>query len=209
MTTKSKEQLLDELEELGYTRTGRKRRSDIGKSRDYTPSSKPRADKGRKREIYNKTAAHYRRVFTTFITAHTTETGDNLSRDANDIFAPQVTHYFKEVAGRNDSSYRSSVKRANHPEELRWRWWMQEYREADEASQPVWTLRLCNHYFIKPEDIMDWTYREWAWAYYNEISGHPNRFVSNPKIISYDDYLSSSYGYPPLDNEGEIVWPKH
>ena len=204
MTTKSKEQLLDELEELGYTRTGRKRRSDIGKSRDYTPSSKPRADKGRKREIYNKTAAHYRRVFTTFITAHTTETGDNLRELMISLLLEPIISKRLPVG----MIAVIVVKRANHPEELRWRWWMQEYREAD-ASQPVWTLRLCNHYFIKPEDIMDWTYREWAWAYYNEISGHPNRFVSNPKIISYDDYLSSSYGYPPLDNEGEIVWPKH
>ena len=89
------------------------------------------------------------------------------------------------------------LKRANHPGT-----WLDA---GEKATQPV----ACNHYFIKPEDIMDWTYREWAWAYYNEISGHPNRFVSNPKIISYDDYLSSSYGYPPLDNEGEIVWPKH
>ena len=75
--------------------------------------------------------------------------GDTLTRDANMIFPPNTTHFYKPVhvkastyldkktgirQQRNEYSYVTSRERPNHPEELRWRWWYREYKNAEIPS---------------------------------------------------------------------------
>ena len=176
-----KEDLLKQVSELGYDpSTGRKRRSDIGKPRHNV---KPRSDKGVTRDKYvTDTASYNKGLFQrTLVAARNPDgDGDSLIRDANMIFPPNITNFYKEVKVTNPNketySYRSSVRRANHPEEQRWSWWFKELREANSnAAKQRWVDKICKWYFIRPEDIDLWTYGEWAWCYFNVIAGHFNR----------------------------------
>ena len=210
MTNKS--QLLNELEGLGIRADGRKIRGDKGKPRKpyVKHTSAPRADAGKKRDSYNtQSAQHNRRIFEQFIRAHTNQvTGDDLTRDANMIFPPNVDSYYKTVKGKN-GTYKSSVKRANHPEYLRWKWYFAEYQEAkDEVEKFKWIQQICLWYFILPKDIDNWTYDEWAWCYYSYIAGEENRNKWHKKILSYDDFLKGKYGQIVFDGNGDIVWDR-
>lgn len=199
-----KDKLLAELEELGVHPSGRKVRADKGQSRNnYKRSGAPRSDLGQSRETYTKTAAYHKKIFNTFLRGHTNPdgTGDNLMRDPNGIFPPNVTNYFKVTISRG-MMYKTSTKRRNHPELLRWQWWMAEYKE----NSSEWVNRICKWYFIKPEDIELWTYTEWAWAYVKAISSRDNRATPTPIILSYNDYLDGVYGMPKFDDKGETIW---
>jgi len=211
---KTKDELLQELEALGIGKTGRKLRTDKSQSRgSYTRSSQARADKGQSRANYVKTAAHYKQAFASFILAHTTETGDLLTRDSNEIFPPQITNYYKLITTKTGLSYRSSVKRINHPELLRWRWWFMEWADAvNTATKDMWTTRICDWYFIKPEDLEVWTYEEWSWAYYTQIGGRYNRLIElrmGRIILSYESSMNGEYGIPERDKNGDIIWSNY
>lgn len=203
--SKTHEELLAELEELGITKTGRKVRSDKGQPREsYVRSLIPRADKGLARKQYVQTPAYYKNLFNRFIETHAGEY-DSLQRDDNLIFPPQITSYYKKITKPDGSTYRSSVVRDNHPEQLRWQWWFSELEAA--ADKTYWMNRICDWYFIKPEDIDAWTYVEWSWAYYYRIAGHQNRYnVEHKAILSYDAYLAGKYAFPEMDDKGNIVW---
>ena len=202
---KTKDELIATLKELGIGETGRKIRTDAGKQREhYVRTDKPREDKGKIRVNYNKTALYYVNMFTSFIKVHSRENGDELSRDDNLIFPPEITNYYKLCTPPGRMPYRASVRRPNHPESLRWRWWFAELNEA--VDKTVWTKRICDWYFIKPEDLEAWTYDEWSWAYYTQIAGHQNRMVPDKIILSYEDYLSGKYTMPTLDEEANIIW---
>jgi len=208
MAEKTRQQLLDELEEelkkQGIGKTGRKLRSDAGQLRGkYQRSDKPRADAGKPRTDYNKTPIHHKNIFTTFIAAHTNENGDELGRDSNLIFPPQVTNYYRLISVAGRLPYYTSVKRGIHPEAMRWRWWFAEFEAATDKT--LWTKRICDWYFIKPEDLGAWTFDEWSWAYYTQIGGHQNR-VPERIILSYEEFLKGKYTMPTLDAEGDIIW---
>lgn len=203
--SKTREELLEELKQRGINENGRKMRADKGKTRErYTRTDKPREDKGKPRVTYNKTALYYKNMFTSFIEVHSTQSGDSLSRDENLIFPPEITNYYKLCAPPGRMPYRASVRRPNHPESLRWRWWFTELEEASDKT--LWTKRICDWYFIKPIDLEAWTYDEWSWAYYTQIAGHENRMVLDKIILSYDDYLAGKYTKPTLDDEANIIW---
>lgn len=213
---KSKDELLKELQALGVRSDGRKIRSDKGKSRPkynrlHTP---PRSDKGFSRPHYSKEGPRYHeRIFTQFITAHVDPTGfgDNLTRDTNMIFPPHITSYYKLITRVDGTTYRSSVRRRNHPEELRWNWFMAEYRH----NPKDWEELVCNWYFITKEDLRYgmWTYNEWAWSYVNAISGHPNRVqdgVESHMVVTllYDAFAEGAYGQIQYDDNGLVDWSK-
>lgn len=205
---KSKAELLAELEELGVHKDGRKVRTDKGSSRQpYARTNLSRADKGVPRDDYTVTPKVHQRIFTTFLSAHLTPDGmgDNLTRDINGIFPPNVTSYYKIVKRADGTTYMSSTKRRNHPEQLRWNWWMAEY----EADPEGWAKRITDWYSIQEHEISMWTYNEWAWAYVDAIGGHPNHH-SNPNriILSYEHYLNGFYGYPKYDEKGDLIWTK-
>lgn len=242
MVEDKKEQLLNELAQLGQHQSGRKVRSDKGKSRgiyaprsdigqsrgQYAPRQSSRSDKGKsrgqyasrsdigqsrgqyasrsdigsKRDGYSKKASFHKKAFQQFLLSNTTEYGDTLFRDANMIFPPNITNYYKRVTTKTGQSYRSSVSRKNHPELLRWRWWFAEWLEAgSHEEKKVWTDKICDWYFIHSDELDLWTYNEWAWAYYKTINGNPNR--GNDRII-----LSYGIEIPTYDEKGEMIWPK-
>lgn len=200
----NRDELLKELKELGVHESGRKVRADKGQSRgDYKRSGIPRADAGQARESYVRSAAYHNKIFNTFLRAHLAPdgNGDNLMRDVNGIFPPNITNYFKMTASRG-IHYKSSIKRRNHPELLRWQWWMAEFDESPDQ----WRDRISKWYFIKPDEITSWTYTEWAWAYVTAISSHNNRGIPEPIILSYEDYLDGRYGMPTFDEKGDTIW---
>lgn len=207
---KTRQELLDQLEEelrkQGIGKTGRKLRSDAGKPRgSYNRSEKPRADKGQPRFKYSKTPLYYKNAFVAFIAAHSNaaDNNDELARDANLIFPPHITNYYKLCTPPGRLPYRASVRRASHPESLRWRWWFSELYAA--IDKTAWTKRICDWYFIDPQDLDAWTYDEWSWAYYTQIGGHDNRHTDRI-TLSYQAYLDGIYGRPVLDNEANIIW---
>lgn len=219
---KTKADLLKELASLGvHPTSGRKVRADKGKTHNY--SSLPRADKGKKREKYSQTSpAYLKKVFFDLLRKNTPEElgeGDQLVRDANMIFPPNVTHYYKTVTVRERMTidkrtgnsvqrpaytYKSSQPKKSHPEELRWRWYFAEYRNNPEE----WLQRICDWYFIYPHDIDMWTYPEWAYSYVSQINGHPNRKPYEQQILSYDEFAAGKYGKISYTSKGEIIWPK-
>lgn len=204
--------LLKELKELGVHESGRKVRIDKGKTHDMTNEPrKVRTDKGTKRAKYNKhTPAFNRKIFETLISTNFNfDTGDDmLQRDDNGIFPPHITHHYKKVTKKgNEYSYKSSQRRANHPEQLRWRWWMSEYENSKGKERERWATHIHNWYFIVEADFLVWTYEEWAWAYYTQIAGHRN----NPRlddyiVLYYDHYLAGDYGRPERDENDDIIW---
>ena len=207
-----KEILLRELEELGISRSGRKIRSDKGKTHGYVRvATGPRPDKGVTRPGYRTdTPGYHKKLFDQYIRAHTDLAlgeGDDLVRDPNLLFPPQVTNFYKKVTSKDSRDYRSSQRRKNHPEELRWNWFMAEYMNAVGTQKTVWRNRVCAWYFILPEDLDIWTYKEWSWSYVNAIAGHPNR-IGDPTIILYNDYARGKWGLPNYDHNGNIVWTK-
>lgn len=225
MEYKTKIDLLKELEELGQHPSGRKVRSDKNTT-GIRKLTKTRRDKGTRRESYSKdTAGYAKRQFNAFIRSHKDPNGegDTLTRDVNMIFPPNTTHYYKPITvkattildkrtnttqQREGYTYQSSRRRPNHPEKLRWTWFFRELREAttDEQKQ-YWTNKICQWYFIRPDQLHDWTYTEWAWEYVHVIGGHPNRHPDNI-ILNYDDYLLGLHGIPTFDLNDNIVWPK-
>lgn len=207
---KTREELLAELGKLTHP-DGRKVRSDRGLPRQsYKKRSGERIDKGQPREVYSTEGPGYhKRLFTQFISLHLDPSGvgDTLTRDVNMIFPPHVTSFYKLVRPKNAPAYRSSVKRKNHPEELRWNWFMAEYK----ADPVKWEDIVSDWYFITPEDLRLglWTYNEWAWAYTEAIDGHENRISDHNKVILlYDAFAEGAYGYVKYDNKGDIVWKK-
>lgn len=205
---KDKDQLLTELNQLGLHPSGRKIRSDKGKP--HTPSRQPRSDQGQNRQDYTTSgSAHNKRVFQTFLLSHSGPSGDDLIRDTNMIFPPHITSYFKIVKSRLGQTYSSSVKRQNHPEQLRWRWWFSELQSANnQTDKDYWTKHICDWYFIYQYDLSFWTYSEWAYAYHTQIAGHPNRTPHDRIMLSYTDYLDGLYGIPTYDDKGEVIWSK-
>lgn len=205
---KSKDDLLKELKELGVHPSGRKVRADVGGSHErLVIASKPRKDKGKSRGSYTKTAAYHRRIFNTYVEAHITEFGDNLTRDVNEIFPPNVDSYYKLITTKDGQTYRSSVKRRNHPEYLRWQWWMAELAEAKTLEEKLkWENLITKWYFIRQEDLLFWTYYEWSFAYFKKINGQPNRYVADRVILNYDEFLYGFYGTPKYDNKGDLIY---
>ena len=199
---KDKDELLKQLELLGIDpdKKVRKPRSDAGLPRGIY---KPRSDKGKQRGSYINTAAKYKAVYDRMLNSHFTGEGaDNLTRDKNDIFPPDITRYYKHFTG-TDRDYVASTNKTAHLEQARWRWLMAEYNE-DPAQ---WRAHIAKWYFIKEDEIDLWMYTEWAWAYVNHIGGLANRLIEEPLILSYQDYLAGKYnGYPEFDERGEIIW---
>lgn len=196
-----KQELLKQLKELGVHPDGRKVRSDLGQSRgSYTPSTKPRTDKGKQRKHYDTTSPRYhKKRFQDILRFHTNEylgLGDHLVRDANLIFPPTTTNKFKTITVperiRPDGtiipgySYKSSVAKGYHPEELRWTWFFAEYEQAPtQKDKDEWLRKICRWYFIKPEEIDLWNYQLWATEYTTHIAGHENRLTKDKIILSY------------------------
>lgn len=199
---------MKELEALGVHPSGRKIRTDKGGTHNYIRTDKVRSDKGKVRVNYsNDTAAMHQRHFQTLLNTNSTEGyGDNLHRDANEIFIVNMTSFYKTVSAGPGIRYKTSVTRNTHPENLRWNWWMAEYEEATGDVKQKWLDRICKWYFIDKHDISMWTYSEWAWSYKQAIDGHPNRFVESPIILSYNHYMQGLYGFPEYDDKGGIVW---
>ena len=223
---KSKEDLLKELQELGVHPTGRKVRADKGANHDYVRTqTTPRADKGKTRLKYSKESPKYvKKLFFELLRKNTDAElgeGDNFIRDNNMIFPPNVTQYYKKITVKPHTrvdkrtgslmqqegySYRTSRKKNSHPEELRWRWYMAEYKQAkNKEDELIWQKRICEWYFILPDDIDIWTYQEWAWSYVKHIGGIYNR-TDNPIILLYDSYVIGNYGIPNWTLDGEIIW---
>lgn len=217
MSLSDKTALLEELESLGIRADGRKIRNDKGKTRSsyIRHTSAPRADAGQKREKYNSKSADYnRKVFEQFLRSHTSlDSGDDLVRDDNMIFPPNINSYYKSVKTKTGYSYRSSVKRANHPEYLRWKWYFAEYENAPTKElKEKWKNHICKWYFIKPRHIDLWTYDEWAWCYYRDIAGAYNYREDTlghcTIYLDYDKFVKGQYGQIEFDNEGEIIWKR-
>lgn len=201
----TKEQLLKELAARGIDidKPVRKTRADAGQPRG---TYKPRSDKGKLRGSYINTAAKYKAVYERMLTSHQTSAGDGsdtLTRDANSIFPPNQDRYYRKIKGKDREYYANLVKPA-HIEQARWRWLMAEYAESD-----LWREHIANWYFIKPDEIDNWMYTEWAWAYVHRIGGDENRLRPDPIILSYDDYVAGHYnGRPEFDSKGDIIWKK-
>lgn len=199
-----KDELLKQLEKMGVdpSKKIRKPRADAGLSRT---TYKPRSDRGKQRGSYINTPAKYKAVYERMLTAHATDDGrggDTLTRDNNGIFPPYLNRQYKLTRGK-DRDYINSVVKAAHIEQARWRWLMAEYAENPDQ----WRDHISNWYFIKPQEIDLWMYTEWAWAYVYYIRGDENRLITDPKILSYDDYLAGKYnGRPKFDSKGELVW---
>ena len=203
---KTKEELLEDLAKLGVdpSKRPRKPRSDAGEIRgEY----KPRNDKGKLRGSYINTAAKYKAVYERMLASHKTGSGDgedSITRDPNDIFPPNMNHYTRVVAGK-DRIYYSNVLRPAHLEQARWRWLMAEYA----ADPDKWRAHIAKWYFIREEEIEQWTYTEWAWAYVNHIASAENRLTDLPQLLQYEYYINGWYnGRAVFDERGDIVWPK-
>lgn len=193
---RNREELNSELKALGLHPSGRKIRSDKGKSHDYPSERIERSDTGGTRLSYDSESPKVqKRKFQLFLHQHTSETGDELVRDVNMIFPPGITNYFKKVTTKSGHTYRSSVKRTAHPEQLRWNWFQAELASAKTTEeQELWRGRIATWYFIKPEHALyHWTYSEWADAYQHYIASHANRpptiDPSRQIIMDYDEYL--------------------
>jgi hypothetical protein len=205
---KTKEELLKELRELGINKaTGKVRqpRSDLGQTRN---EYKPRADRGKSRGSYINTAAKYKAIYDKMLTAHKVvgaeDGADTFTRDQNDIFPPNLNRYYKLIRSKDRVYYTSALKPA-HLEQARWRWLMAEYAENPEQ----WAEHISKWYFIRKDEINDWMYTEWAWAYINHIRGVENRLTNNPLVLIYADYMNGQYnGHPKFDERGDIVWPR-
>lgn len=118
------------------------------------------------------------------------------------IFPPQITSYYKTIQPKDRPSYASSVKRRNHPEELRWNWLMAEVSE----NPAKWVSFVAAWYFITERDLLAglWTYPEWAFSYMKVIGGHFNR-RSESLSLSYDIFAKGGYGIIKYDNDGHLV----
>ncbi len=201
---KSKDELLKELEGLGIdaSKPVRKTRSDAGQMRG---TYKPRSDKGKKRGSYINTGNKYRNVFERMLRSHSTGDGeDNLVRDNNLIFPPNIDRRYVFIKTK-EREYYTSTKKPMLLEQARWRWFMAEYKN----NPAVWGTRIAKWYFIKETDIDLWTFTEWAWAYVYGINGAENRLTPTPIILSYDDYLVGKYnGHPKYNERGDITWTK-
>jgi len=201
----TKEELLQELAKLGVdtSKKIRKPRNDQGLPRgDY----KPRSDKGKARGSYTSTAVKYKSVFEKMLASHKASNSgdgtDNLIRDSNMIFPPNLNKYVRKYSGKDRDYYYDTTK-PSHLEQARWRWFMAEY-----AENPVnWRSVIADWYFIREDEVDTWTYFEWAWSYVNEIAGAENRLIDNPVILEYSKYIGGAYnGHPTFDNQGEIIW---
>ena len=206
---KTKEEMLEELQALGVDpvtgKPPRKARSDAGASRaEY----KPRNDIGKSRSVYTRTAAKYKAIYEKMLTNQlvdgTEEGADNLTRDKNSIFPPNLIKISKLIK-LADREYITNAIKPAHLEQARWRWLMAEF-----ATDPdKWRDHISKWYFIKPDEIESWTYTEWAWAYVYHISGEENRLTAHPLVLSYEDYVKGLYnGHPDFDKRGDIIWPK-
>lgn len=202
--------LLEELKEQGIHPSGRKVRSDKGKTHEMTAvERKQRSDKNSKRANYNKASPQFnKKVFDTLIARNYKDGEDLLQRDDNGIFPPQITHYYKKVYN-TAGGYRSSTRRSNHPEQLRWRWWISEYENSTGNTKKQWATRIQNWYFIEEADILLWTYEEWAWAYFTQIGGVLNSRLSDKFVmLHYNSYLKGDYGRPERDKDDYIIWKR-
>jgi len=209
MSEKSKAELIAELEKLGVPKNGRKPRSDAGKTRgQYIRTGEPRADLGHVRGRYTKSPMFYKNQFISFIASHSGEHGDDLQRDENLIFPPEITNYYQLVRATGRAPYYASVRLSSHPEALRWRWWFTEMANAaNEEDKKTWEKRICDWYFIKWSDLDLWTYDEWAWAYYSRIAGWNNR-IADRIILVYFDYLDGAYGMLLRDEKANTIWKR-
>lgn len=202
--------LLKELEKHGIHPSGRKVRSDKNKTHKMTAvERKPRSDIGSKRSTYNKRSPEFnKKIFNTLIASNFKDGEDLLQRDDNGIFPPQITHYYKRVY-KTSGGYRSSTRRSNHPEQLRWKWWMSEYENSTGNTKKQWATRIQNWYFIEEADILLWSYEEWAWAYFTQIGGVLNSQLSDNFIkLYYNSYLKGDYGRPKRDKNDYIIWER-
>jgi len=203
---KSKTTLLAELEALGIPtdKPIRKPRSDIGGARQ---AYKERGDKGQVRGSYINTAAKYKAVYERMLNSHADGTGDgadSLTRDKNDIFPPNMNRFYKLIKTK-DREYRTSALKPAHLEQARWRWLMAEFAENPDK----WRAHIAKWYFIREEEVGQWMYTEWAWAYVHHIQGDENRLVEKPIILNYYNYVMGRYnGHPEFDNRGDIIWKK-
>lgn len=208
---KSKAELLAELTKLGVHPSGRKVRADKGEQHTYPAIRKIRSDIGTKRTDYNNDSPSvHKRHFQQLIQLNSGEDGkgDILMRDVNGIFPVEIDSYYKTVNVKHGTQYKSSTKRANHPELLRWRWWFKELEYAEPGSKEYnkWLEHICKWYFIQPRDVWAWSYQEWAWVYKKQIDSHNNRHVDNPVVLDYEVFLTGVHGYPEFDEEGDIIW---
>jgi hypothetical protein len=199
-----KEKLLKQLEDLGVDtkKPPRKPRADAGLPRGVY---KPRNDKGKARGSYINTAAKYKAVYDKMLRGHSLNDGqgsDTVVRDANAIFPPNLTKFYKLVR-KKDREYMTRAMKPAHLEQARWRWLMAEY--ADDPDK--WREHISNWYFIQEDEIELWMYTEWAWAYVYRINGDENRLTQTPIVLSYKDYVAGKYnGRPTFDERGNIIW---
>lgn len=208
---KDKDDLLKELKDLGIHETGRKVRTDVGQPHFYIRTTNtPRTDKGIPRQNYNSEGpAYHKKILELFIRLHTDQElglGDDLTRDENLLFPPNMTNFYKKIKTKK-YEYSSSQRRENHPEELRWNWYMAEYNYAiDDIAKKLWLDRICIWYFIIPEDIDLWTYKEWSWAYVTQVGGHQIRTPKCEFKLLYTEYAKGTYGKIKYDDQGNVIF---
>lgn len=165
------------------TNNYRKPRSDKGQVRGPRAiNSKTRSDKGQPREIINKSSAYYLRLYkaalngAALLNDRNEVVGDGLTIDVNGIFDFKVTKKWKTITVQSGTrvfhtqhgyvsrdvqgcTYRSKVKLKRPYEKFRWDWLHSSALENTDVD------KFCQKYFIKPEEFLNWTFREWANAY--------------------------------------------
>lgn len=166
---KDKLLLLKQLQQLGVHASGRKVRSDTGKSHAACPTRRPRSDKGQKRENYTVSPAVLQRIFNSALagTAIRNErgevVGEGATRDENGVFDLRVSAKWKSVTRANGQSYKYRLNKSHHLEQLRWEW----LSSLDDKSMFI------KHYHLDPDEAEQgvWTFSEWAVAYMDTCGG--------------------------------------
>ena len=183
--TMTKEELLLLIEEqYGVQQSGRKVRSDKGKSHVMTTNSRQqRSDKGQQHN-YTVTAASLKQKFDLALQATALRNelgevvGEGATRDANGIFDVRVTKKWRKVTTKDRGSYMTKASMSKPLELFRWNWLRQEAIESGSKA------RFCKFYHIDPNEFDMWTFTEWAIAYMDTCGGH---VMSPHTVIRYLD----------------------
>jgi len=187
---KSKEQLLQELKQMGQHPSGRKVRADTGQSHNIQQKGKLRghykAGWRKKRDIY----------FREFNTSY--PDGELPPMYEDDIFSLTLKTYKRARTDRPSTYNRREDKLSKTLENRRWDWWYaQACEEPDQVLTPMSATakeRFLWHYYIQEEDMDIWTYKEWAEAYFYYINyrseiAEPTR--ESGYKLNYFEYLQA------------------
>lgn len=194
-TKKDINQLLSEY----YKLSARKPRSDIGKPRPLYPTTrKPRSDVFSIRNSYNCSAAVLKRQFDQALASTALRNsdgeivGEGASRDENGLFDLRVNKHWRAIKVGDFSRqhiYKTKIASTKRLEEYRWQWIKAMINEAPPEEKDDLIKLFCNKYFVKPAELADWTFSEWANAYMSVIRGWKNTDEHNKTItiLSYWD----------------------